>query len=224
MKYFPITCTDNFFKNPDYIRDFGLKQEFTPSLYGKFPGERTRELRHLDEDLRVRIIKKILSTFFASGQKHGAKITLNFQKILPYDFLSRESMLNSGWIHRDHGYDLAGLIYLNPFSYSDSGTTFYKEKVDHVENNPVHRFNWYKTHENESDYLEKLKHNHSQYEEVLNVGNVYNRLIMYEGANVPHKENSFWVNDYEPRLSLVFFIKHMQFNTSPIGRCQEFDL
>ena len=224
MKHFPITCTDNFFKYPDDIRKFALKQDFTPSTGGKFPGERTRELRHLDRDLRARIVKKILSTFFRPEDHYGFHVTLNFQKILPYDFLDKDSALNSGWIHRDTGYDLNGLIYLNPFSHIDAGTSFYRERSENIINSPEHRFNWYKDHENEHSYLKLLKENNAQYEEVMRVGNVYNRLIMYEGQNVAHKESSFWVNDFEPRLTLIFFIRNMEFDVSPLDRTREFDL
>ena len=61
MKHFPLTVVDDFFKNPDYIREFALKQEYFPSKGGRFPGERTRELRHIDEDLRQKITQKIFA-------------------------------------------------------------------------------------------------------------------------------------------------------------------
>ena len=225
MKHFPLTVVDDFFKNPDYIREFALKQEYFPSGGGKFPGERTRELRHLDEDLRQKIIQKIFSTFFRSYSSDQCQmdVWMYFQKILPYDPLVRNSILNSGWIHSDHGYDLGGLIYLNPFSYPEAGTSFHRKKKE-FDSNPKHRFDWYKTHENEHEYLKHLKNNHDAHDEVVTVGNVYNRLVLYEGQNIPHKENSFWVNDHEPRLTLIFFSENLKFNTSPIYRTREFDL
>ena len=225
MKHFPLTVVDDFFKNPDYIREFALKQEYLSSEGGKFPGERTRELRHLDDNLRQRITQKIFATFFRSYSSDQCQmdVWMYFQKILPYDHLVRNSILNSGWIHRDRGYDLGGLIYLNPFSYTEAGTSFHRQNQEY-NNSPEHRFNWYKTHENEHEYLRHLKYNHKAHDEVVTVGNVYNRLVMYEGQNIPHKENSFWVNDYEPRLTLIFFVKNLKSNTSPILRTQEFDL
>ena len=38
---FPITCYDNFYENPDYIREFALSLDYSPES-GTFPGVRSK--------------------------------------------------------------------------------------------------------------------------------------------------------------------------------------
>ena len=63
IKFNPV-CVDNFFHNPDEIREFGLSLNKEPHYKGSWPGERTEELFKIDEDFNSTLILKILSSYF----------------------------------------------------------------------------------------------------------------------------------------------------------------
>ena len=46
----------------------------------------------------------------------------------------------------------------------------------------------------------------SKFEKVIEVENVYNRLVFYDSTYF-HTVNHFYVNDFEDRLTQPFFIK-----------------
>ena len=49
MSTFPITCLDNFYKDPDKIREFALSCEYKkPS--GNYPGLRTEQIKFIDAE------------------------------------------------------------------------------------------------------------------------------------------------------------------------------
>ena len=48
MNFFP-SCVDNFFEDPDKIREFALSLNFNED--GDYPGYRTKELAKIDQNL-----------------------------------------------------------------------------------------------------------------------------------------------------------------------------
>ena len=156
-KFWPVTL-DNFFDNPDEIRELGLRllksdKVITPtnsddpakSLKGRWPGYRSQMLWKIDEDLTQRIIKKILSCYFNLDleQISWNFCDIQFQLIPNFD-KDKNNIKNKGWIHRD-GVDprekhwpknsgpqseLAGLIYLTPDIERDTGTSLFNIKKD----------------------------------------------------------------------------------------------
>jgi len=66
---------------------------------------------------------------------------------------------------------------------------------------------------------EMLIHN-SKFEKTLEFKNVYNRLVMYDGEYF-HRESNFFANEYEPRLTQVFFINAIPKNKKPIERMKD---
>jgi hypothetical protein len=72
----------------------------------------------------------------------------------------------------------------------------------------------------EALYLKKLEENNSNFVETLTVGNVYNRLVCYDGAHF-HKANNFVCGE-EPRLTQVFFVKNVMADWYPIPSMRAF--
>jgi hypothetical protein len=55
MNFYPITIVDNFYENPDEVRQLALSQQYYPASEldnseGIFPGKRTHELGSIDSD------------------------------------------------------------------------------------------------------------------------------------------------------------------------------
>jgi len=61
-----------------------------------------------------------------------------------------------------------------------------------------------------------IKHN-SLFETTIEVKNQYNRLVFYD-SRIPHRENNFFCNYDEPRLTHVFFVKYFESDTKPLNR------
>jgi|688.fasta_scaffold280186_1 hypothetical protein len=172
---------DNFYKNPDEVREFALQQEFiehkeyhkgkrTDKLF-KFPG-----LKEKFENLLGRKIK--------NWDTHGTNGC--FQYCIGGDQL----------VYHNDFQTYAGLIYLTPDAPPESGTTFYrskhtkKMKVEHGESNIVFQ----------NGFLDP-----TQFDVVDVVGNVYNRLVLFD-AQFIHAASCYFGNTISNgRLFQLFF-------------------
>jgi len=155
-KFWPVTI-DNFFDDPDEIRELGLrllepdkvikKVEHSSVEGGRWPGYRSLRLGQIDKGLEQRITSKILSCYFNIDfeQIFWNYCEIRFNLIPSFD-KDKNNLKNKGWIHRD-GIDprqlhypaddaigapeeLAGLIYLTPDIERDTGTSLFNMKKD----------------------------------------------------------------------------------------------
>ena len=56
---FPILCVDDFYTNPDEVREFALSLEYN-GKEGNFPGMRTKELHLINEKFFGSFLFKIV--------------------------------------------------------------------------------------------------------------------------------------------------------------------
>lgn len=202
---FPITIIDNFYSNPDEVRDMALKEEYKPSENGAWPGERSiKNLDEINENLFLFFSKSILSIFYPPECHIGFDIVTCFQKITPRH-KEKFHPKNMGWIHTD-GCLFGGLIYLTKDSEKDTGTSIYTEKNTYfqysMEDSMTMR-NDYLGQSNIADeeYSKIHKKTLESYNETVKIENVYNRCILF-GGNNHHSAQSFGTKE---RLTQVFF-------------------
>ena len=123
---FPSLCFDQFYKDPDSVREYALSLDGYTNMYGAHPGLRCRMLYDYDKQFYRSTVDKFLSLYMLSGV--SCNCSTYFQKI--HRFSSDPSdPVNQGWIHHDGNVDIAGVIYLDPKPVSDNGTSFYQQKV-----------------------------------------------------------------------------------------------
>ncbi len=218
MNLYPVTIVENFYENPDAIREFALAQKFTfchdrPNLKYVYPGGRTKDLFDLDTSLHEKICKKIVSVFHNSEHDYMRwALSTNFQSVA--------GEYKQGVIHTDHDTIFAGVLYLTPDAPLNSGTSLFKpnKKFDEVKYEKA-------LQENEKAFkageIVMDTGHHSMFDEIVRVNNVYNTLIIYEGRHF-HAANQFFGKTLEDsRLAQVFFInkidaqKHSSF---PLNR------
>ena len=72
MKNFPITCYDNFYDNPDQVREFALSLDHT-KVSGFFPGSRTQPLSTFDKESTVNEAELVYETFNNTTFKSSKK-------------------------------------------------------------------------------------------------------------------------------------------------------
>ena len=213
----PITILDNFFDNPDKIRDYGLSLEFEKDPRGGWPGVRTKPLHEINQPLFNAICKRIISLHFdlenvdnvMSWQTH-----ICFQKV--------DKSYESGWVHVDTPSIFSAIIYLNTNPNPNSGTSIYKLKnkilIPNTQELNPYKLNAYKGVINIEDVKEKREENNNQYMEVVRVHNEYNRIICFDSGSPHAAQDFFGENDEEPRLTLNIFFNEFRVSRSPVER------
>jgi len=238
---FPIVCFDDFYTDPDQVRDYALSLPYSTEG-GIYPGLRTRELSAYNDDFHYMSVHKFLSMCddFDSPEVDISVDTF-FQKIWRFS-KDKDSPLNGGWIHTDNATAFAGLVYLSPDPDPDAGTTIYRRKKDAIipewaikDDSGVNKSQFIDDVLASESYcpIDSIKHyekgiveNSNQYEPTLEVKNKYNRMIGYDGDQ-NHCMTTCWTDDDEDfRLTQVFFIKTMRCNSMkfPNVRCERYGI
>lgn len=228
-KSFPVLCQDNFFDYPDEIRDYALSLDYKPSEDGRWPGKRTAALHTFNSKLNAEILLKVFSNYFdfnAGCSLNWKESYVCFQKVKPYAN-NTNCVENKGWIHSDTA-GFAGLIYLTPEANKESGTSLYELKKEYKDINTqqfledieelkkLYKGEKYNVTKLDKDYKNLIKH----FDKVIEVKNVYNRLISYDGGNW-HSAGDFVDKE---RLTLVFFVNDIMSTPTPYQRSSNYDL
>ena len=173
---------DNIYKDPDSIRNFALSQNFVyhPNNH---KGRRT------DETFRFEGLKELFEKKLGVSIKNWDYYGTNgcFQICIAGEQL----------VYHFDGQEYAGVLFLTKDAPPNSGTTFYRSihtKKMTVDNNY------------ESNIVFKNGFLDSSHFEVVDVvGNVYNRLVLFN-AKFIHSASSYFGNSIENgRLFQLFF-------------------
>ena len=199
----PASIIDNFFDNPDEIRNYALTLEFN-SPKGLYPGYRSEQIKIINPTLYNEINSRILSLFF-NQYKDALDISVESQ------FQSIPKKFEEGWVHQDidlNNRNIAGVIYLTPNPVLDCGTSIYRQISEPNYADLKLRNEYYSN--GSVDDIEKYKEGRARYnsnfEKTLDVKNVYNRLLIYDTSEF-HKESGFFGSCKEDsRLTIVFFM------------------
>ena len=189
-----LIVIDNFYNNPIETRNYILTQDFT--VRGNYPGQRTKS--YATQNLKD-IIQEYILPF-------GGKITefpmpdesnMNNNDIYNGAFQYTTSRDRS-WVHIDGHNNWAGVLYMTPNAPLSSGTAFYKfhdgttcEKDQKIMNNKT-----------ETDISSQ---DLTKWSQVDKVGNVFNRLILFDSKRFHMSMDYFGDSKENGRLFQVFF-------------------
>jgi hypothetical protein len=225
---FPTVCVDNFFNDPDKVRNMALSLPFYKcggeGVTGIWPGYRTEALHKVVPDYLQKFSEKIMKIFFNNHNDFTWTIETHFQRINSNFF----NGIDSGWIHIDDNTVLAGVVYLNPIIDKNNGTSIFIPKDKNILPSLEKYFEYKKEmytnfkNENAKLYEEMRKENNDLFEKTIEFYNIYNRLVAYDMHW--HMENGFKMPKDEDRLTQVFFIKRLENVWSPIQCSKEIDL
>jgi len=196
----PITVVDNFFKDPDAVRNFALSQEFRRPELATWPGKRSKMLVDIDTEFYNNFLAKVLNLFFdISRDNLRCQVHAFFQSI--------PEKYQEGWTHLDIGTTFTGVVYLTPDAPLDAGTTLSVDTTDDPIVNQEIKAKYYSDIAVDLDeYYKAREENNNRFIKTTEISNVFNRLIIFPGT-VHHKENKFFGNTIEDsRLTLVFFV------------------
>lgn len=222
-KFFSV-CVDNFFKNPDEIRDYGLSLPMDDTGVSAVAGVRTTGLTKLNPSFTDTITQKILASYYDTPVEYQ-NVHMIFQKV-PNISENKDSYQNQGWTHHDGGSDytkLAGIVYLTPNISLDAGTSLFKLKNPGGDTQSEYediRGVYFR-----GEYPPEMERKHREwnekFEETARFQNVYNRMVCYDGREF-HRANNFYSHG-DPRFTLVFFISGIKCTTHPLKRIRKFD-
>lgn len=167
---------DNFFDEPDLLREFALKQEYFkkeehPNDIGNFPGYRSKYINEINPDLYNALVNaQITMTEKMLGHPLSEKYTEYWTKF-SFSWTDENTPVNR---HQDFMDDwngfkdfYGGVIYLTPNPPENSGT----EIVD-----------------------------------IVTAENIYNRYVIYNAKLLHGAQSSFGKNINDSRLVLTHFI------------------
>jgi hypothetical protein len=226
MKAFPAVCVDNFYKDPDKIREFALGLDYYSPDPAIYPGKRTKLLDEIEPDFFKDYCDKFLSLYYDFRyHKASWKIATAFQLIQPDDIV--DPLKNLGWIHQDDNCLFASIIYLNPEPDPTTGTSLYKLKnklhyniaTDTIRKTSQAKLHFYKD-KVDKNYDESITKLYSLFDETVRYDNIYNRFISFDGTQY-HSANNLYKGS-EARLTQVTFVYEMETDGNwPIKRMQE---
>jgi hypothetical protein len=211
MDITPITVVDDFFDDPDYVRKRALELNF--DIEQNAPGKRAK----CPDDISEIVAKKVFSLLFDMNRHIVNGSMISFFQITTKEF-------EEGWVHTDANgkFYFAGVIYLTPNAPIEAGTSIYKPIQDEVSTfeicDPLQKIKE-EMYINKSNNLEEFKKarakNNSLFYKTIDIGNVYNRLVVYP-SNEFHRESKLFGSTKEnARLTLVFFILNIASNSMP---------
>ena len=191
-----IIVIDNFYNNAQSTRDFILTQEF--SVRGNFPGQRT--ISYANEHLRE-MIQGYVAPF-------GGKITEfpmpnikdiknDIKEVYNGSFQYTTSRERS-WVHTDSWNNWAGVLYLTPDAPLSAGTAFYRFKNGEYSEEDAKILNT-------KEQTDKCSQDLTKWEQVDKVGNVFNRLILFNSKRFHMSMDYFGDSKENGRLFQVFF-------------------
>lgn len=185
-----ILVIDNFYNNPDSIRNYALKLEFDRK--GNFPGYRSSN--YLIEEAKEKIQNLLLPS--------AGKI-INWISD-PVDSFTGSFQIctytERTWIHTDEYNNWAGVLYLTPDAPISSGTAFYQHKeskIFKIENSEID--NVLNTRDNCFDY--------TKWEKTDVICNRYNRLVLFRADLYHASLDYFGFLNTNCRLTQVFFLE-----------------
>jgi len=208
---YPTIVVDRFFKDPLEVRKLALGMKYEPSPEGIFSGKRTEPLHINYINFFREVCKKILNCYSIPFIDYTAMMHFH---------ITGEEFGNTGWVHNDGGV-LASIVYLNIDSSNNinNGTSLYRIKnINKNESSSILRRSFIEG----KDYTEEKNKYNSDYEEVIRVGEVFNRLISYD-SNHNHCGSGYYGNSVSnSRLTLLVFFQEIitEDNKSSLRRAE----
>jgi len=180
-KHIPsFIVVDDFYKYPDKVREFALKQKFLE--HPEYHKGRRTEVVYRFPNLKTRF-EGILGCAITNWREYG--VNCCFQSCIAGEQL----------VYHYDTQQYAGILYLTPDAPPECGTTFYRSKV--TKNSKMN---------NDFDKVFKTGlYDGTQFDVVDVVGNKYNRLVLFD-AQMIHAASAYFGNNItNGRLFQMFF-------------------
>jgi hypothetical protein len=189
-----LIIIDNFYNNAMETRTHILSQEF--KVRGNYPGQRTRSFAnsHLKDIIQEYILPfggKIIEFPMPdeSNKNNNSIYNGSFQYTTSRD---------RSWVHVDGFNNWAGVLYMTPDAPISSGTGFYSYKDGTTYETDL------KIMDNKAE-IDSFCQDITRWTQVDKVGNVFNRLILFNSKRYHMSLDYFGNSKENGRLFQVFF-------------------
>tara|TARA_R110000823_G_scaffold287150_1_gene405449 strand:- start:3723 stop:4403 length:681 start_codon:yes stop_codon:yes gene_type:complete len=210
---YPTLIIDNFFDNPDEIRNLGLNLDKCVNQ-DSYPGKRTSPLHELNNGFFNWSTNKIFTAMHSSvtvGDKNNS-----FNSYQTFQSISPNPKEGKGWIHIDTDFDATAIVYLS--KHKNCGTCLYKRKEGifshatstHDENSTIRKEYYGGNKKFDERYFKARDENNKIFEKTITIDSVYNRLLIFDSLQFHGVENFFDPLIKEDRLTLITFFKNIQ--------------
>jgi FkbM family methyltransferase len=177
---------DNFYEDPHAVRQYALQQEFFDDP--GYIGRRTRT-QHLFPGLKE-IFESIIG-----------------EKISEWETYPMNGRFQHNWsgeplVYHCDSQRWAAMIYLTPDAPPQTGTTMYRHRETKIHHNT--QINWADGTGNRV-FNQKTFLDRTPYETIDVFGNIFNRLVIFDGGCIHAASEYFGSNLYDCRLWQMFF-------------------
>ena len=185
--YCNLLVIDNFYNNAIETRNYILTQDF--KVRGNYPGQRTES--HANEHLRDMIQGYIMH--FAGKITEWPTDKESYNGAFQYT-TSRDRT----WVHNDGWNNWAGVLYLTPNAPVTAGTGIFrfKDGTRTVKEAEIR---------DNKKILDEHSQDYTKWELVDRVGNVFNRLVLFNSKQYHASLDYFGTCKEDGRLFQVFF-------------------
>ena len=186
-------CVDNFYDDPDAVREFALNQDF--QLHKEYHKGRRTDIVYRPESLRAKF-EKIIGKKITSWDKYGVNGC--------FQYCTAEDQI----VYHYDSQNYAGVIYLTPDAPPESGTTFYrsrKNKLTKILDNPHAVATGRSFDDLHNETFSTGFYDSTQFDVVDVVGNVYNRLVIWDALTLHAATKYFGTDLHNSRLFHLFF-------------------
>ena len=176
-----VWVVDNFYSDPYAVREYALKQEFKPEIE-YFKGSRSLDQYFVPGTKEA--FERIMGIKIREWESHG--MCGRFQYCTAQDPL----------VYHNDGQTWAAMIYLNPDAPYCTGTSLYASKngarrtTDANFDNTIYAGGFY---------------DETKFELVDSIGNVFNRLFIFDAQNIHAASKYFGQTKEDSRLFHIFF-------------------
>jgi hypothetical protein len=188
-----VIAVDDFYKNPDEVRDYALTLNFQHNKQ-QHKGQRTRERVFFDgtkEFFEDALKKKVTSW---ENQPHNGV----------FQFCTAEDQL----VYHTDAQTYAAVVFLTPNAPAECGTSFFKHKGNGLRKYPTPKDCMALNKSTEELYWDMFQGNFydkTPWELVDVVGNVYNRMAIWDAKLVHAATQYFGSDKLNSRLFHMFF-------------------
>jgi GT2 family glycosyltransferase len=188
-----VIVIDDFYKNPDEIREYALSLTYQPPENHGAVGYRCESGRKIIDGTKE-FFEKMLHCTISTGNGHGE---WDYGTNGCFQWCNGKTPI----VYHADSQKYAGIIYLTPNAPPNCGTSFFRHKKSKIRDNSVLNTDWYNSDLNYKEpHLDK-----TQWEPVDSVGNVYNRLVIFESQHIHAVTEYFGEDINNSRLFQLFF-------------------
>ena len=167
-----LIVVDNFYANPDLVREYAMNElEYAPSDYHKGQRSNSRFILDGTKEKLERVLGKKITNWNNGGYANGV-----------FQFCTADQPI----VYHVDSQMYAAMVYLTPDAPPQTGTAMYRSKVTGISSFPGQESRM------GNEYVDTFRgtnkemnfYDGTQFEKIDDIGNVYNRLVIFNSSQL----------------------------------------